>query len=40
MSKEEIAATVSAITGLMRVLEQADPVDKAEIYAQLGLRLT
>ena len=40
MSKEEIAPTVSAITGLMRVLEQADPVDKAEIYTQLGLRLT
>jgi site-specific DNA recombinase len=40
MSKEEIAATVNAITGLMRVLEQSDPADKAEIYAQLGLRLT
>lgn len=36
MSKEEIAPTANAITGLMRVLDHAGPADKAEIYAQLG----
>jgi site-specific DNA recombinase len=40
MSKEEIAAIVNAITSLMTVLRDADPHDKAEIYGQLGLRLT
>jgi site-specific DNA recombinase len=40
MSKEEIAATVNAITDLMTVLHNADPADKADVYAGLGLRLT
>ena len=40
MSKEEIAAMVSAITDLMTVLRHADPADKAELYTRLGLRLT
>jgi hypothetical protein len=39
MSKEEIAATANAITDHMRVLDHADPADKAEVYAQLGLRV-
>ena len=40
MSKEEITAIVNAITSLITVLRDADPQDKAEIYSQLGLRLT
>jgi site-specific DNA recombinase len=40
MSKEEIAAAVNAITDLMTVLHNADPADKADVYAHLGLRLT
>ena len=40
MSKEEIAATVNAITDLMTVLHNVDPADKADVYAHLGLRLT
>ena len=40
MSKEEITAIVNAITSLITVLRDADPHDKAEIYSQLGLRLT
>jgi site-specific DNA recombinase len=40
MSRDEIASVVSALSDLLRVLRSADPADKAEIYAQLGLRLT
>jgi hypothetical protein len=40
MSKQEITAIVNAITSLITVLRDADPHDKAEIYGQLGLRLT
>jgi hypothetical protein len=40
MSKEEITAIVNAITSLITVLRDADLHDKAEIYSQLGLRLT
>jgi site-specific DNA recombinase len=40
MSKQEIAAVVDALTGLMDVLRNADPADKADIYAALGLRMT
>ena len=40
MSNEEITAIVNAITSLITVLRDADPHDKAEIYSQLGLRLT
>ena len=39
MSREEIAYVVTALSDLLAVLRQADPADKAEIYAQLGLRL-
>ncbi len=37
---EEIASVVSSLSDLLAVLRAADPADKAEIYAQLGLRLT
>ena len=40
MSKEEINAIVTAITDMMSVLRAADPADKTEVYARLGLRLT
>src|SRR5262249_56833360 len=40
MTKQEIAAVVDALTGLMEVLHDAEPADKADIYAALGLRLT
>jgi site-specific DNA recombinase len=40
MSKEEITTIVNAVTSLITVLRDADPQDKAEIYSQLGLRLT
>jgi site-specific DNA recombinase len=40
MSREEISSVVSALSDLLAVLRAADPADKAEIYAQLGLRLT
>jgi hypothetical protein len=31
---------VSALSDVLAVLRAADPADKAEIYTQLGLRLT
>jgi hypothetical protein len=31
---------VTALSDLLTVLRRADPADKAEIYTQLGLRLT
>jgi site-specific DNA recombinase len=40
MSRDEIASVVSALSDLLTVLRRADPADKAEIYTQLGLRLT
>lgn len=40
MSKEEIDAVVTALGDLVKVLQEADPVDKADIYPQIGLRLT
>jgi site-specific DNA recombinase len=40
MSKQEIAAVVAAIRGLMDTLSGANAADKAEIYAGLGLHLT
>jgi site-specific DNA recombinase len=40
MSREEISSVVSALSDLLAVLQAADPADKAEIYTQLGLRLT
>ena len=40
MTREEIRAVVEAFGGLLAVLRDADPADKAEVYRQLGLRLT
>lgn len=40
MSREQIASVVTALSDLLTVLRRADPADKAEIYTQLGLRLT
>jgi hypothetical protein len=40
MSRDEIASVVSSLSDLLAVLREADPADKAEIYTQLGLRLT
>jgi site-specific DNA recombinase len=40
MGRDEIASVVNALADLLAVLRDADPGDKAEIYNQLGLRLT
>ena len=40
MTKEQISATIGAITGLMHALRDAATEDKAEIYAGLNLQLT
>jgi len=40
MSRDEIAAIVTALGDLAHVVSTAEPADKSEIYAQLGLALT
>jgi len=40
MSRDEIKTLIDALGGLLSVLRDADPADKAEVYRQLGLRLT
>lgn len=40
MRREEIAALIDSLGSLLAVLHEADPADKAEVYSQLGLRLT
>ncbi|MDI5979833.1 recombinase family protein [Amycolatopsis magusensis] len=40
MSSEEIQGLVEALGSIRQVLTEADPTDKAEVYRQLGLRLT
>lgn len=40
LSREQIAALVTTLGDLIAVLREADPDDKAEIYRQLGLKLT
>ncbi|RSN03136.1 recombinase family protein [Nonomuraea sp. WAC 01424] len=40
MTREEIHAVMIALGDLVKVIQEADPLDKAELYAQLGLRLT
>ena len=40
MSRTEIANLVQALGDIVTVLRDADPADKAEVYRQLGLRLT
>ncbi|WP_342775889.1 hypothetical protein [Micromonospora pisi] len=40
MSRTEITSLVQALGDIVTVLRDADPADKAEVYRQLGLRLT
>ena len=40
MSREQIRGLVDTISSVRSVLARADPADKAEVYKQLGLRLT
>lgn len=40
MSRAEIAALVSALGDIRKVISDADPADKAEVYRQLGLHAT
>jgi hypothetical protein len=40
MSRDDIAAIVAAFAGLAQVVKEADPADKADLYAQLKLTLT
>jgi hypothetical protein len=40
MSRDEIAALVESLGDIVTALTAADPADKAEVYKQLGLRLT
>jgi hypothetical protein len=40
MTEAEIKAIVDKLADIARVLQNADPDDKAEIFRQLGLRLT
>ena len=40
MTRDEITSLVKALGDVMRVIKDADPADKAEIYSQLGLTLT
>jgi site-specific DNA recombinase len=40
MTRDEITSLVTALGDVMRVLRDADPADKAEVYSRLGLTLT
>jgi site-specific DNA recombinase len=40
MSHDEIARIVAGLSDYLDVLRHADPADKAELYKQLGLKLT
>ena len=40
MSRTEITNLGQALGDIVTVLRDADPADKAEVYRQLGLRLT
>jgi hypothetical protein len=40
MTRGQIASIVTALGDILAVLKAADPADKAEIYSQLGPRLT
>jgi len=40
LARQQIKALVDALGGLLAVLRAADPADRAEVYKQLGLRLT
>ncbi|MDQ4031049.1 MAG: hypothetical protein M3332_01765 [Actinomycetota bacterium] len=40
MSRDDIRAMVDTLGGLLNALRHADPADKAEVYRELGIRLT
>ncbi len=40
LSRTEIKNVIDALDGLLAILGRADPADKADVYRQLGLRLT
>jgi site-specific DNA recombinase len=40
VTREQVAALVEHMAHLTTLLDQADPRDRAEVYTQLGLRLT
>jgi site-specific DNA recombinase len=40
MTRDDIHAMVDTLGGLLDVLHHADPADKAEVYRELGIRLT
>jgi hypothetical protein len=40
LTPEEIKAIVEALGSILTVIRDADPLDKAQIYASIGLRLT
>ncbi len=40
MTRDEITSLVTALGDVIRVLRDADPADKAEVYSRLGLTLT
>jgi hypothetical protein len=40
LSEEEIAAMARKLGDLRKLLHSADPQDKADVYEQLGLRMT
>jgi hypothetical protein len=40
MTADEINTLVEAMSGIASILRQADPTDKAEVYRQLGIKLT
>jgi hypothetical protein len=40
MTRDELAALVAALGDLVQVIRDADPADKAGLYAQPGLTLT
>jgi site-specific DNA recombinase len=40
MTAEEIKTLVEAMAGIATILREADPTDKAEVYRQLGIKLT
>ena len=40
LTRDEITSLVTALGDVMRVLRDADPADKAEVYSRPGLTLT
>jgi hypothetical protein len=40
MSRDDIRTMVDTLGGLLNALRHTDPADKAEVYRELGIRLT